>query len=156
VTKNVSEDETKKEESDSIQKRGKLIVDATVAPADIKYPTDLDLINSGREETEKLIDKLYKPEKGKIKPRTYRQKAREEYLNVIKQRKKSIKTVRKAIRKQLGYLNRNIKTIDKLLDKKPEKKLLSPKELHMLRVLHELFRQQEYMYKTNVIAYQIG
>lgn len=148
VTKNVSEDETKKEESDSIQKRGKLIVDATVAPADIKYPTDLDLINSGREETEKLIDKLYKPEKGKIKPRTYRQKAREEYLNVIKQRKKSIKTVRKAIRKQLGYLNRNIKTIDKLLDKKPGEKLLSPKELHILRVLHELFRQQEYMYKN--------
>ena len=38
--------------------KGKLIVDLTVAPSDIKYPTDLGLLNHARELTEKMIDKL--------------------------------------------------------------------------------------------------
>ena len=29
--------------------RGKLILDAAVAPADIKYPTDINLLNKSRE-----------------------------------------------------------------------------------------------------------
>jgi len=39
--------------------QGKLIVDATVAPSNIKYPTDLDLLNDSREISEHIIDKLY-------------------------------------------------------------------------------------------------
>jgi hypothetical protein len=55
---------------------GKLIVDATCAPQDIKYPNDLDLLNEAREKTEKIIDILHKPLKGKSKKaRTYRKKA---------------------------------------------------------------------------------
>jgi IS5 family transposase len=145
-SKNSSGMEFEKTETEEKENRGKLIVDATVAPADIKYPTDLDLLNSSREQTEKLIDKIYKPESGKIKPRTYREKARKEYLSIIKQRKKSTKTIRKAIRKQLGYLNRNIKTIDKILEENKEEELLSHKDLQMLWVVRELHRQQEYMY----------
>ncbi|HEM49279.1 MAG TPA: transposase [Caldithrix sp.] len=43
----------------AIENKGHLIVDATVAPADIKYPTDLDLLNEAREFSEELIDLLY-------------------------------------------------------------------------------------------------
>ncbi len=59
--------------------RGKLILDATCTPADIKYPTDLGLLNEAREHTEKVIDKLYKTQKSKLKakPRTYRKQARQ-------------------------------------------------------------------------------
>ena len=39
--------------------RGRLILDATCAPADIRYPTDLGLLNQVREHTEKVIDILY-------------------------------------------------------------------------------------------------
>ena len=41
------------------QNQGKLILDATCAPADIKYPTDLGLLNQAREHTEKIIDVLH-------------------------------------------------------------------------------------------------
>jgi IS5 family transposase len=142
-----AEIEFEKRETEVKGNTGKLIMDATVAPADIKYPTDLDILNSSREQTEKLIDKIYKPEAGKIKPRTYRKKARKEYLRVIKQRKKSIKTIRKSIRKQLGYLNRNIKTIDKLLDEKPQEVVMGHKEFRMLCIVREVYRQQEEMYR---------
>ena len=66
--------------------RGKLIVDATCTPADITYPTDLKLLNEAREKTEEIIDVMHRPFIGeKPKPRTYRQKARKDYLAIVKQ-----------------------------------------------------------------------
>ncbi len=38
--------------------KGKLQMDATVCGADIKYPTDLDLLNESRQKAEELIDEL--------------------------------------------------------------------------------------------------
>ena len=50
---------------------GKLIVDATVVPADIKYPTDVNLLDEAREKSERIIDALHFPLRGKEqKPRT--------------------------------------------------------------------------------------
>ncbi len=138
----------KNDNEDPPKNKGHLIVDATVAPSDIKYPTDLDLLNDVREKTEKLIDILYEPSSGKIKPRTYRQKARKSYLSVTKQRKKRKTTIRKAIRKQLGYVGRNIKTIEKLLDEKEGKEFpLDIKYQKMYWVIQELYRQQKQMYE---------
>lgn len=59
------------------------------SPADIAYPTDLGLLCQGRKQTEKIIDKLYKPLRFKLKnkPRTYRKLARKNYLLVAKKRR---------------------------------------------------------------------
>ncbi|HFD33141.1 MAG TPA: IS5 family transposase [Gammaproteobacteria bacterium] len=135
-----------------------LIVDATVAPSDIKYPTDLDLLNEARKKSEALIDMLYVPEKEKVKPRTYRQKARKEYLSFAKQRKKRKKTLRKALKKQLGYVSRNLKTIEKLLNEKDGKSFpLAHKYQKMYWVIQEVYRQQKQMYddKTHKTAARI-
>ena len=43
------------EERPETSNRGKLLIDATVAPADIKYPTDVDLLNTVRKDTEKIV-----------------------------------------------------------------------------------------------------
>jgi hypothetical protein len=48
-----------------------MIVDATACPQDIRYPTDMDLLNDDREKSEELIDVLFCPDKHKSKPRTY-------------------------------------------------------------------------------------
>jgi IS5 family transposase len=94
--------------------KGKLLVDATCAPEDINYPTDLKLLNNAREKSEQIIDTLHKAmPKGTRKPRTYRQKARQAFLQVSKNRKVRQKTLRKAIKRQLGYLRRNLKHIGK-------------------------------------------
>jgi hypothetical protein len=135
---------------------GTLIVDMSVAPADITFPTDLKLLNTAREKTELLIDEIYNSsELHKVKPRTYRKRARRDYLSIAKQRKKSLKSIRKALRKQLGYVGRNIKTIHKLLDVTP--KALWYSEMRMFWVIQELYRQQKEMYdaKTNRISDRI-
>ena len=50
----VQGEEVEKKSSDLSEpnNKGKLILDATCAPADIKYPTDLGLLNQAREHTE--------------------------------------------------------------------------------------------------------
>jgi IS5 family transposase len=40
---------------------GNLLIDATCAPADIRYPTDINLSNESREKTEQIIDALLEP-----------------------------------------------------------------------------------------------
>lgn len=140
------------------ENKGHLIVDATVAPADIKYPTDLDLLNEARQKSERLIDLLYVAEKGKIKPRSYREKARKDYLSVTKQRKKRRKTIRKAVRSQLNYLGRNLRTVEKLLDEKGTQSFpLTHKCQKIYWIIQELYRQQKQMYdeKTHKIPDRI-
>jgi IS5 family transposase len=56
---------------------GKLLIDATACPQNIIYPTDLKLLNTIREKTVEIIEKLYNPALHEfIKPRTLREEAR--------------------------------------------------------------------------------
>ncbi|HWP50376.1 MAG TPA: hypothetical protein VN626_01635 [Clostridia bacterium] len=73
-----------------------MIVDATCAPSNIRYPQDASLPNEARENTEKLLDELHNPADGP-KPRTYRKQAHRDFLQFSRSRKKSAKKVRKAV-----------------------------------------------------------
>ena len=126
--------------------RGKLLVDATCTPADITFPTDLKLLNTAREKSEEIIDILHKPLKGKQKkPRTYRKVARKAFLAAAKSKRLSKNKMRKARRKQLGYLRRNLKTIDKLSRQTPLT-VLRRRDYKNLLVIHEVYRQQQWLY----------
>jgi hypothetical protein len=148
--------EEKSEEKKSAEKiregenRGKLILDATCAPADIRYPTDLGLLNPAREQTEKIIDCLYKTLKGKLKekPRTYREIARKDYLKIAKQRRPATRKRQKVIRKQLQYIKRNLGHIEQFLEEGASLKSLSKKQYKMLLVVGEVYRQQLEMYEN--------
>jgi hypothetical protein len=69
--------------------KGTMLLDATCFPSDIKYPTDVGLLNHARELTERIIDELHKQIKqpGVDKPRTYREVARKDFLRFTKKRK---------------------------------------------------------------------
>ena len=126
--------------------QGKLLIDATCTPADITFPTDLKILNTSREKSEEIIDILHSPLRGKQKkPRTYRKRARKEYLSAAKSKKLSKSKRRKAIRKQLGYLKRNLKTIDKLSEQTSLLRL-SRRQYKNLLVINEVYRQQQWMH----------
>jgi len=126
--------------------KGKLIVDATCTPADISFPTDLKILDTAREKSEEVIDILHRPLKGKQKkPRTYRKKARKEFLSIAKSKKLSDSKRRKAIRKQLGYLRRNLKAIERL-SRQSSVTALTGRQYKNLLVLHEVYRQQKWMF----------
>jgi transposase, IS5 family len=138
------------DEPPSSPNQGQLIMDASCTPADIRYPTDLSLLNEAREHSEAVIDVLYNQVSNEVKkkPRTYRQKARREYLKVSKQRKVNRKAMRKAIDKQLNYVKRNLGHIDALIAAGASLSELDRQAYRKLLVVSELFRQQQQMYET--------
>ncbi|MCK4448876.1 MAG: IS5 family transposase [Candidatus Marinimicrobia bacterium] len=143
--------QSKKLETTEKKNKGKLIVDATVAPSNIKYPTDLDLLNDSRVISEYFIDTLYSSSQFSQKPRTYRRLARRDYLRIIKKKRKSKKVIRLGIRQQLQYLRRNLSHIENMLAVlKDQPEVLSRKELERLEVIRTIFRQQQEMYLNRV------
>jgi Transposase domain (DUF772). len=95
--------------------KGTLILDATVAPADIRYPTDLSTLNECREDTEKMIDAVWdKTERKGHKTAYNRKKARKGYLKIAKQRKPRKNKRRQAVREQLEYVEKNVETLEKI------------------------------------------
>jgi hypothetical protein len=150
----VSEDSDNKPAPEEPAKtEGTLIVDATCAPLYIKYPTDTDLLNKARENTERIISAMHDPAFGK-RPRTHARIARKEYVCFSKKRKKSSKEIRRMIFKQLGYLKRNLGFIDTLLAKGTE---LPVKWVARLDVIRKLYAQQKFMYdkKTHSVPDRI-
>lgn len=141
---------------DSPGNAGKLLVDATCTPADIRYPTDLDLLNEAREKTEAFIDQFHQQLVRELdptakKPRTYRQKARKQFLAVAKQKKPGSKKIRKAIGQQLRYLRRNLGHINRMLDAQPSMLWhLSRYDYKCLLVIQTLYQQQQQMYTQKV------
>ena len=121
---------------------GTMIVDATCAPSNIRYPQDVSLLNEARENAEQLLDVLHDPADGK-KPRTYRQCARKDYLKYTRCRKHTSKMTRKAIGKQLGYLWRDLAAIDSKLSLG---KSLTTRQTERLDTIRTIYEQQKYMY----------
>ena len=130
--------------------QGKLILDATVAPQAIRYPTDLSLLNEAREFSEQIIDTLYPKTDWKKKPRTYREKARKAYLAVAKQRRPSGKVRRRGIKQQLQYVRRNLAHIERLLEHWPEGSPLPLPRWLLYRywVIQHVYEQQWEMYRN--------
>ena len=143
-------DESQDGESKEEKNEGTMILDATCAPQNIRFPTDASLLNEGREKAEEIIDTLHDMglSEGK-KPRTYREKARRKYNSFSKSRKKTVKLIRTTIRQQLGYVNRDLGIIDAYELRHPGcLQKLPSRQQTMLQVIRTLYFQQEYMYRT--------
>ena len=83
------------------------------------------------------------------KPRTYRKNARKEYLHTAQKKVKSKKEIRSSVRKQLNYLKRNLKSIDKLLDAY-QTIPLNRRQYRYLLVIHTLYEQQRTMFEERI------
>ncbi len=125
--------------------RGKLVIDATAVPQDIKHPSDVALLSDARLKSEQLIDAIYARLPDSKKPRTYRRQARRDFLRFIKRKKKSRLFVRTGLRQQLGFLRRNLLTIKKMIaffDELP----LDDGEVAAWGLVREIYAQQRHLY----------
>lgn len=136
------------DEGPNCRKSGKIILDATCAPADIQYPTDTRLLNDAREKLEEIMDVLHRPEKGvKPKTRNYRQKAHESYIAFTKIRKPKPAVIRKMKGKLLRYVRRDLKIVAALAERHGLE-LLTRRQYRNLLVIQELYRQQLLMFEN--------
>jgi hypothetical protein len=128
--------------------QGELIMDATCIPVDIHYPTDFRLINEARLWTERCIDVMHSPDKGRKRiPRTYRQEARCAYLRIAKSKKVTFKQIRKGIRQQLQYLGRNLRYIAQY-EAQGRTVLLSALAEERLKTCRAIYMQQKEFFQT--------
>jgi hypothetical protein len=113
--------------------KGKLTLDATVAPSDIRHPNDVSLLDECRETLEKFIDYLW--EESKDKGQTTEEKAEEKaeektkgkktpynrhnahkkFINFIKKKKKSKAVIISALNAQLNYVEQAINRVSALI-----------------------------------------
>jgi len=149
--KTIAEESKDPDEASSFEiypaNQGKLILDATCAPADIHYPTDVSLLNEARVKLDDIIDIVHKTlgKPGK-RPRTYRQVARKAFLSIVRNKKPGKKARRKAIGKQLRYVRRNLGAVDRLLAMAGDEHGLSQKHLKALSTIRTVYEQQRHMY----------
>ena len=125
---------------------GTLIVDATCAPVNIRYPQDVSLLNEAREKLETIIYRFHKSY-GLMLPRRYSKRAHKDYLAFAKCRKHTAKKIRKALRQQLSYVKRDIGYLDEFMADgyAPEQG-----EISLLLTIFKLYEQQQYMYDNKV------
>jgi len=148
VPRETSEEDSDEPPEETPPNQGQLLVDATVSPADIHYPTDLHLLNQARASSERILDQLWETvrQPGQRKPRTYRQQARRNFLKVAKKRRPTRRQIRKAIGQQLRYLRRNLEQIRQLVAEGASLEVLSGFWYQRLLVIQEVYRQQLLMY----------
>ncbi len=147
------EDKDKDKDNDSEnqnQNKGTLIADATIADQEIKFPNDVDLLNQAREHLERMVDTIYQKNIDKQKPRLYRRVARREFLNFTKKKRKSKKFIRQQIKKQLQYVRRNLKVLQKMLSNPQRQKQLRASDIKLLTIINQLYQQQKQMYEQKI------
>ncbi len=113
-------------------------------------------MNEARENAESFIDFLYENYRQLFikKPRDYREVARKDFLSYTKKRRPGSKVRRKALRKQLGFLKRDIRYIDEVLlgidTTEEDVPVLPGKLLSRLKTVKDVYSQQDYMYRNKV------
>jgi hypothetical protein len=134
-------------EPTKITNKGILKIDATICDQNIAFPTDFRIVNESREQSEKLIDKLWFANPIGTKPRTKRKLARIKYLAIAKAKRPGLRKLRKAIGQQLRFLKRNLSHIDQMV-KSQGMLCLKHKDADMLDVIKKVYDQQYEMWKN--------
>jgi hypothetical protein len=92
---------------ETVEHKGKLSLDATAAPSDIRYPSDVSILNDCRENLERFMDGLWEEcaERTGHKTPYNRQNAHKKYINFIKKKNKNNKIIKSALNAQCNYVN---------------------------------------------------
>jgi len=126
-----------------------MLIDATVFPEHVRYPTDTDLLNESRQWVVKQIKKIGSSVGKKM--RTYCRKAQKEYLSFSKKKNKSRKLIRRTRKALLQYLRRNVNQMQSLLEEANKQgKKITKKVKDKFEVVRKVYQQQDEMYRQKV------
>jgi len=126
-----------------------LLIDATVFPEHVRYPTDTGLLNESRQWVVKQIKNLGSSVGKKV--RTYCRKAQKEYLSFSKKKRKSKKQIQRTKKSLLQYLRRNINQFQSLLDEAKQQGIkIEQKVKDRFDVVRKVCKQQFQMYRQKV------
>jgi IS5 family transposase len=140
----------------------KLIIDTTVVPSCIKYPTDINLLETVRNKAVQLLDQA--KQFGAKAYRTYKRTARKVYLSYQKVRKHTVRQRKKTQKKLIQFTSRNIrqlKSCAKSLAKKAKEtkqetiETFSEKVNGFLSIADNIIYQQRNIYNGDPVKKRI-
>lgn len=123
-------------------------VDATCADAEVRYPTDMDLVEDGSRYIDRMIDKAC-GHKGIRKIKTERNRIRKEYLKVIKRKHKGAKLIKNALSQMLPLLYRDILAFINLVGMDEEiASRFNRTQWRTIQTVIEMYHQQDAMHRN--------
>lgn len=150
-------------EADKPTNSGKLVIDATVAPADIAYPTDCALVDKAIEKAGKVIDSTDVMENVK-RPYDNRDKMHSVFLEMAKARRMTACKRRARMRLLVDFLGKQLDYIDICLER-PQIAFISATEAEyvaacalqeVLRTLHtqqdEMLNEKKHTVKDRIVS----
>ena len=130
--------------------KGSMKIDATCCDAEVRYPTDVDLLEDGSRVINRYIAKLCRKFHLPLPP-TFGEQARKVYLGLVKLKKKSRSRVKKCKGLMLNYLMRDIRSFVRLVAVNGTQLLdaLRRDEKRNLKAIVTMYHQQEFMYRND-------
>lgn len=145
IIRAISKSDTPTEHDDKTNSISTLILDATCAPVNIRYPQDASLLNEARLKLEKIIDWFHK-EYGLPLPRTKRRVAHSEFLSITKRKRVSAKEMRAHLRRELGNIKRDLRFINNFITDGYD---LPNRDLEKIDLIQKLYDQQKDMWDNH-------
>ena len=140
----------------------RLVVDTTVMPVNIAYPTDINLLDKVRRKAVEYLDQA--KNFGAKTYRTYQRTARRAVITYQKIRKHTIKSRRKVQKKLLQFSGRNIEQLNDALKTAKESSTPAAKENkeqfirkaeQFLQTANNILTQQKQIYQNKKVAQRI-
>jgi len=130
---------------------GTLKIDATCCDAEVRYPTDCNLLEDGSRLIDRLLDKFCSRSHVR-KPQTRRTESRRAFITLTKKRRKSKKLVGKTKLTQLRCLQADFQVFLDFLGKHSIEliKCFSRHDHKCLQAAFKMYKQQKMMFEENV------
>ena len=135
-------------DSEGLEHRGDMKIDATCSDAEVRYPTDLDLLDDGSRVINGYINKLCRKLALPV-PLSFKDPCRKVYLEAIKRKRKSRKMIHDCKSRMLTYLSRDMHSFVNLIAIHGTQVLdgLRKYEKRTMRAIITMYHQQNEMFK---------
>lgn len=153
--KPVPEDKVETTDSEGRKHKGFMKIDATCSDAEVRYPTDVDLLNDGSRVVNRYIAKFVNAF-GLPMPAVHFKQSREAYLGLIKFKRKTRKMIDGCKEKMLACLSKDLRTLLALIATMDYTciNIFRRDELRTLRAAITMLHQQDYMFGNGLKSCQ--
>lgn len=130
---------------------GTMKIDATCCDAEVRYPTDTNLLEDGSKLIERLLDKFCARHKVR-KPQTHRMEGRRAFITLTKKKRKGKKLIDKTRLTQIRCLQADFQLFLDFLGKQSSNLLecFSQHDYRCLRAAFKMYEKQKAMFEQNV------
>lgn len=140
-------------ESSPVTHKGKMKVDATCTDAEMRYPTDINILEDSSREIERLAQKV-SSKAGITRPRSCRGEARSCFVRYTKKKHKGRRLIRETKKLLLHLLSKDVQGFISLLGRLGTDVLscLNHRDLSNFSAIRKAYEQQKYMFDHDVCS----